>query len=407
MKEVLAKIKPTTKEQQQLKAGITLFLKKLNARLKGAYAILGGSGAKDTWLSGSYDVDIFVLFEYHQFASRTSELSDLLQLTLKKCFSKIRRLHGSRDYFQLKYKNLNVEVIPILKITTAEHAKNITDVSPLHSVWVNQHTKKLKDDIRLAKQFLKAHNLYGAESHIRGFSGYVIEILIAYYGSLEKLLRASQSWSVKEIIDAAKHYPTNDVLFQLNKSKTQSPLIVIDPVDKNRNAAAALSDDAFFRFKKLAREYLKKPDSSFFVKKKIDLAQLRKETKLNIVYVTLAPFSGKEDVVGTKLLKVFTFLQQRLKPFVLKKSGWEWDIMYFLVEKKELPKEEVVKGPPLGLKEHVKNFRKKHKHAFEENGRLMARIPVKYPQLQAYVTRLVKEKYVQRYVRKVKGVRVL
>src|SRR3989344_4333491 len=167
MEKVLTKIKPSKEEEKNFTQATASFIKTLNSALTttGAKAILGGSGAKDTWLSGSYDVDIFVLFDYQQFASRTSELSDLLQPVLKKRFSKISRLHGSRDYFQLRYKNLNVEVIPILKITKAEQAKNITDVSPLHSVWVNQHTKNLKDDIRLAKQFLKAHNLYGAESH--------------------------------------------------------------------------------------------------------------------------------------------------------------------------------------------------------------------------------------------------
>ncbi len=407
MKEVLTTIKPDQKEHLLLKKNTQALLKKLNSKLHGAEAILGGSGAKDTWLSGSHDLDIFVRFDYDTFASRTSELSDLLQPALKKSFSKITRLHGSRDYFQLKYKNMNVEVIPILNISKAEQAKNITDVSPLHSIWVNKHTKSIKDDVRLMKQFLKANHLYGAESHIRGFSGYVVEILIAYYGSFEKLLQASQSWAVKEIIDAAKFYPTNDVLFQLNKSKTQSPLIVIDPVDKNRNAAAALSDDAFFQFKKLARDYLKKPHASFFVKKKIDLAQLRRETNLNIVYITVAPFSGKEDVVGTKILKVFTFLQEKLKKFVVKKSGWDWDIMYFLVEKKELPKEELMQGPPMGMKEHVQRFRKKHKNAFEEKGRLLARVPVKYPKLENYVAWLVKEKYLKRYVKRVKTVKVL
>lgn len=406
MKEVLAKIKPTVKEQRQLKDKVNSLLKKLNAKLSGAKAILGGSGAKDTWLSGNYDIDIFVLFDYDTFSSRTTELSALLQPVLKKVFGKITKLHGSRDYFQLKYQKLNVEVIPILAIKRAEQAKNITDVSPLHSQWVNKNTTGMKDEIRLTKQFLKANGLYGAESHIRGFSGYVVEILGARYGSFVKLLQASQSWAVKEIIDVARHYPKNDVLFHLNKSKTLSPVIVIDPVDKNRNAAAALSDDAFFKFKKVAREYLQKPQASFFVKKKVEFNALCKDTTLNVVWIPVAPFSGKEDVVGTKLLKVFQFFQLKLKPFAVKKSGWDWDVMYFLVEKKELPKEEVVKGPPLELKEHVKRFRKAHKAVFEEKGHLMARVPVAHPKLEDYVKWMVKEKYLRRYVRKVKSVKV-
>lgn len=80
--------------------------------------------------------------------------------------------------------------------------------------------------------------------------------------------------------------------------------------------------------------------------------------------------------------------------------------MYFLVEKKELPKENVVKGPPLELKEHVKRFRKAHKAAFEEKGHLMAKVPVQHPKLEDYVKSVVKEKYLRRYVRRVKSVKV-
>ena len=40
-----------------------------------------------------------------------------------------------------------------------------------------------------------------------------------------------------------------------------SPLIVIDPVDKERNAAAALSINKFSSFKRLAKNYLKNQDN--------------------------------------------------------------------------------------------------------------------------------------------------
>ena len=59
---VLAKIKPGEPERTVFKAVADSFLQLLNARLKQAQAIMGGSGAKDTWLAGSHDADIFVLF---------------------------------------------------------------------------------------------------------------------------------------------------------------------------------------------------------------------------------------------------------------------------------------------------------------------------------------------------------
>ena len=64
MQEVLDKIKPSKEEQVQFKKVVTQFIKQLNSKLNNAKAILGGSGAKDTWLSGSHDIDIFVQFDY-------------------------------------------------------------------------------------------------------------------------------------------------------------------------------------------------------------------------------------------------------------------------------------------------------------------------------------------------------
>ena len=46
---------------------------------------------------------------------------------------------------------------------------------------------------------------------------------------------------------------------ELNKSKQQGPLIVIDPVQKDRNAAAALNHEKFEIIKKTAKQFLKKP----------------------------------------------------------------------------------------------------------------------------------------------------
>ncbi len=417
MKDILAKITPNKAEREKMQHAATSFLQKLNLKLKDAHAILGGSGAKDTWLAGNHDVDVFVLFPYEKYAPKTAELSNVLEPRLKKSFQriKINRLHGSRDYFQLNYEQLNFEVIPLLKINKASQAKNITDISPLHSIWVNKKTKKLKGEIRLAKQFLRAQRLYGAESYIMGLSGYVVEILIAQYGSLQKLLKASQVWKVKEVIDVEKYYPKKDVLFQLNKSKTQSPLIVIDPMDKGRNAAAALSLEKFLLLKKVAKDYLHQPTAAFFELQRVDLQQLQQEAeknRLNLVYLSLLPLPGKEDVAGTKLLKAFNFLQEKLAPFTIKKSNWEWDKkataqFYFFLEKRQLPVVEIRSGPPLKLITFVEHFKKKNKDHFVENERIMARIKTKHPLLSEYVDALVQETYVLERVKGIKEIKIV
>ena len=49
-----------------------------------AYAILGGSSAKDTWLSKSKDVDIFVQFSYQKYNDKSQEISKILEKVIKK-----------------------------------------------------------------------------------------------------------------------------------------------------------------------------------------------------------------------------------------------------------------------------------------------------------------------------------
>jgi len=355
-----------------------------------------------------------VQYDFKKYKEQSAELSDLLKDSLKKAFPKIKlnNVHGSRDYFQLVYEKYNFEVVPIIKITKSEKALNITDISPLHAVWVNKHTKKLKDDIRLAKQFCRANKLYGAESYISGFSGYVLEILIANFGSFNKFLKAIISMRLDQVVDPENYYKGKDVFFELNRSKLQSPLIVIDPVDKSRNAAAALSKEKFMLLKKVARDYLDKPNQDFFEKKEISFVKLNKKTKRNLVFITLEPLSGKEDVIGMRLLKAFNFLKRELVKFEVKKFGWDWDhkkkaVFYFTLKQMRLPDVEDRPGPPLKMEAAVKAFKKKNKDTFEKSGRIFSKDKVEFPELEKFVKNLLKAKYLKEKVKSVKDVKVV
>jgi tRNA nucleotidyltransferase (CCA-adding enzyme) len=409
MQSVLKKIKPGQDEISNFNSVTKEFLTKLNSKLSGAKAILGGSGAKDTWLSGSHDVDLFVQFDYKTFSQESHLISEHLEKAVKKAFPKyeIERLHGSRDYFQINYKNLIFEVVPIIKISKSEDALNITDISPLHAIWVNKNAKSLKDDIRLAKQFCKANKLYGAESHITAFSGYVLEILVSYYGGFEKLLKASLKWKDKEVIDPEKYHKNKHMaLFNLNQSKLNSPIIVIDPVDQTRNAAAAFSKEKLKLFQKVANQYLKSPAEKFFVKDEISKEKLSKENG-HLVFLEVIPLIGKRDVIGVKLLKSFEFIKKELTVFKIKKADWDWDndnnaIFYFLLKEDKLSKDEIRNGPPLDLKEHVKKFKKSNKNTFTKNGKLYATVKIEFPKLSDFVQNLIKQKYVKEKIKKIK-----
>jgi tRNA nucleotidyltransferase (CCA-adding enzyme) len=424
LKEALDEIKPREPDEANISEATKFIISKIQKYLKkgDAKVILGGSGAKGTWLRNSYDADIFVLFNYTKYSERSAELSNILEKYVKKAFKgkRISRVRGSRDYFQIDHAKSTFEIVPILGIKHAEDAKNITDVSPLHADWVNRSSNdKLKDEIRLAKQFCKANELYGAESYIQGFSGYVLEVFVVHYGSFLKFLRAVVKWPKnitegydKVVIDPTKHYKNkNDVLFSLNKSKTFSPLIIIDPVQKDRNAAAALGYEKYVQFINLAGDFLKKLTKEFFEIKEVTLEDLKqKESKTREVYVLeVVPKSGKRDVVGAKLMKAFEAVKREIGDtgFKLHDAGWSWDkkknvLFWFVVNKKKLEAVVVHAGPPIKMKHGARKFEAKYKNSFVKKGKLFAKIRRKYLDVSKLLRDLANDKYVKQRVKSIK-----
>ena len=118
IKQILAKaldeIRPDREYEQKIFSIIASIISSINKGDRDFKAVLGGSGAKGTWLK-TFDADIFVLFNYKKYQDKSDKLSDILEKTLKKKF-KITRLHGSRDYFQIKKEGFTFEIVPILGI---------------------------------------------------------------------------------------------------------------------------------------------------------------------------------------------------------------------------------------------------------------------------------------------------
>ena len=421
LEEVRKEQRPTAAENAAVAKIAGEFISRLDRALRTAKVkakpVVGGSGAKGTWLRGMHDIDVFVCFDYGRYKGKSAELSEFLAAAMKKAFPKHERLHGSRDYFRIPSNGYNFEIVPILSIKKSGQALNITDVSLLHSDWVKKEVRKnkkaaLDDEIRLTKAFCKAQRVYGAESYVRGFSGYACEVLTAYYGSFLKLVSAaSAKWKKqiaagkKIIVDAANHYRKRDPLRELNQAKIQSELIVIDPVQADRNATAALSNETLNTFIEAAGAFIKKPEKNFFEKQEITADKLRQKAEgKELIIVEADPIRGKEDVVGAKLVKAseHMLLQLKEKGFAVAESGWEWEknrkgpaLLWYIVQKGE-PKPEVRYGPPLNSREHAENFRKEHqgkkgRQLFEKSGRLYAKIERQYKQPQQLVSHLIAE----------------
>lgn len=415
---ILAQIKPTLQEEKDLKTTTNKCILKIKKELSShpITIIIGGSLAKDTNLTNNNEVDLFVAFKYLEKKTKAANISSYLKKALDEAFGakNITLMHGSRDYYQVHINSILFEIIPIIDVDASNKALNITDISPLHAIWVNKHAKDIKDDIRLAKQFAKSIRAYGAESYLGGFSGYMIEILVTYYGSFEKLIIAAAKWRAQVVVDPTKFYTKQEVFFKINKSKLSSPIIIVDPVDKKRNAAAALGVEKFKLFSKKAREYLKNPTKELFELTQLELTQLEtkaQKKKCSLIYIECVPLEGKRDVIGAKLRKAFDDIKEKIQEFSIKESDWQWEEqnakLYFMLKNKKIPPFKIRNGPPISLKEHATLFRKKNADVFEKSGKLYAKVKVKYPALEDYVNYILETAYFKEKVAKVAKKRII
>jgi tRNA nucleotidyltransferase (CCA-adding enzyme) len=402
-KEVLARISPSLEEKKKLNDIAEAMLSKI--KIKNALPTLGGSVAKNTWLKGNHDIDIYVKFDPKYYEGK--DISKILKQSLKN-IKKKDKVHGSRDYFQIMQDTYTIELVPILDIKKVSQAINITDVSPFHVKWVKKH-KSLCDEMRLTKAFCKANKIYGAESYIKGFSGYVLEILTVYYESFNKLIKAVSKWDSNLIIDIEKHYKEKNIIKELNQSKTKSPLILIDPVQKERNASAGLSKEKFKLFKELAKAYLKNPSPIFFIKKEITINNIKELANgKQLILIEATPLKGKKDVVGAKLLKCFEHFSKHLKlnNFILIDQGWDWTetaLFYFILDKKKLPQKKKHYGPPKNSTSlnDFKNKWKNYNLKFEKNISYII-MDRNYRDAKSFMKDFIKKDYIKERVKSIK-----
>ncbi len=385
LNEVLKSVNPPTESLDLIKNSLREFLEKFEKRLKklgaNAEVFLGGSYAKDTMIrKKNYDIDIFVRFKGGK------DISKITERALKEFGAKV--IHGSRDYFQVTItKDIFFEIIPVKKVGKPKDAENITDLSYSHVKYIKKRVKtgKLLDEIRLAKVFCYANNFYGAESYINGFSGYAIELLVYYYKSFLKFIRAMSKIENKTVIDIEKlHKNKSYVLMDLNSSKLISPIILIDPTYKQRNAAAALSEDTFKDFQKVCKKFLRNPSINFFELKKIDFEKLKINAKRKgFGYVLLEAKTNRQagDIAGSKLLKFYKHLNEEIKRFFeIKNREFDYNetktAKYFFAIKSR--GEILIIGPSTKDKKNVSKFKKKHKKIFVKKGRIYSKEKINF-----------------------------
>jgi tRNA nucleotidyltransferase (CCA-adding enzyme) len=207
----------------------------------------------------------------------------------------------------------------------------------------------MKNEVRLLKAFLKANDIYGAEIAKQGFSGYVAEVLVLNFGSFEGVLKAVSELKQGQVIgSAAKSFDTS--------------IVIMDPIDPNRNLGAAISTENVGKFVLAARAYLKKPSLAFFRSKKKSQIKSRASLK-NILVLTFRYRQRSPDIIWGQLKRAATSIATQIEQegfSVLRRSAVisEKDTasLLFLLQSVRLDSHHVRKGPDFFTAAHVEKF---------------------------------------------------
>ena len=159
-------------------------------------------------------------------------------------------------------------------------------------------------------------------------------------------------------------------------------------------------------------KFLKSPSKKFFIKKSLNIDNVKKRyPNDNIVLLIIIPLKGKEDITGSKIIKVLAYISRNLtsSDFIVLDDNWEFEkdktIAYIVVEKEELSEKKEHMGPPLERKKDCKMFREKHKETIIKDNRLYALIKRDYRRIEDAVKKLLKDEYVKERVKEIKWVK--
>lgn len=263
LKTVLKEIKPSREEEKIMDSFANKILKTCRKISKIINPMVCGSIAKDTWLSKRYELDLFLLFKPSLSKKQLEKKGlDIAKEIIKNLKGKYQIAYAEHPYLRGWIGKFQIDIVPCYSIKNPEKIKSAVDRTPHHVRFVKKNLKD-PDEVRLLKQFCIANKCYGADVKTLGFSGYLCELLIIKYKSFMNLVKDASKWRAGTVIS----FDSIDKEFALKKFK--NPLIVVDPVDRNRNVGAALSIENFYKFVKICKDFIKNPSKEFFFPPKI------------------------------------------------------------------------------------------------------------------------------------------
>ncbi|PSP40182.1 CCA tRNA nucleotidyltransferase [Halobacteriales archaeon QH_2_66_30] len=214
--------------------------------------VLAGSTARDTWLAGDRDVDLFVCFppdlDREQLESYGLQIGH-------EALPESHEEYAEHPYIVGDFEGFQVDLVPCYAVDDATDIQSAVDRTPFHTRYVAERlTLDLAGDVRVCKQLFEAIGVYGSDLRTKGFSGFLVELLVLEYGGFRPLVAAAADWQPPVRFDPEEH----------GQAAFDDPLVVIDPTDPERNVAAVLSAANLARIQHFARELLADPREELF-----------------------------------------------------------------------------------------------------------------------------------------------
>jgi len=354
MKQIISKISKTTipsKTAQKSKKEIADKVYKLVEKEIQKYSEVitlefGGSYAKDTWLSKDADIDIFIKFKKSISEEKLENISKKIGFESLKKYSPYVR-YSQHPYVEAKIKNTKINIVPCYDVKIGEW-KSAADRSPFHTKFMKKSlTLKMKNEVRVLKTFLKSNGIYGAEIAKQGFSGYISEVLILEFGSFENLITSISK--IKE----------NQIIGKTSKLFDTS-IVVIDPIDSNRNLAAAISNENIGKFILVSRALKEKPSLGFFKNKKQKIAN---KFWNNLLIIKFDFKARSPDIIWGQIKRATSALstQLELEGFTVLRSKSHTDqqkeaYLLFFLESTKISEIYQKKGPEFFREDSTQSF---------------------------------------------------
>ena len=396
--EVLRRVTPSSEERKR----VLELAEELEQRVRAAAeeveveaeVKVEGSVAKDTWLSGEPDIDIFMRVPTTMPREALGTICLEIARRAAKGFKQVERF-AEHPYLESIINDVRVNIVPCYRVKRGRWI-SATDRTPFHTDYIKPLlNEQLQGEVRLLKKFMKGIGVYGAEIRVGGFSGYLCELLTLHYGSFDETLRSITDWRERRIIDHEGHYKgrENEV-----KKIFEEPLVVVDPVDRGRNVAAAVRKERLDELIVAAREFLKSPHLRFFYPEKEEafdaerLVQAITTRGSTIVFVKFGRVKAVPDVLWGQLYKSQRSLRKMLQQHdfnILRDCAWsdeeDLNVLIFEVERRLLPPIKKHLGPPIEKRRECEKFLRKHLEAPHtisgprvEGGRWVVEIQRKY-----------------------------